>query len=105
MGLALHNSIAIVEGLVGKKTPFIRTPKFNVIAKSDTWVDNKYLGQIQSTAVSTWMEGVLSLYFLFGVGYGILIGDYGLLIWHSMLALGFGAVCLLSIRSSQYAIA
>ena len=33
MGLSLHNAIAVIEGLLGFKSAFIRTPKFNVRQK------------------------------------------------------------------------
>ena len=42
MGLALHNTVAAVEGHVGLQSSFIRTPKFNVVAKTDSWKRNKY---------------------------------------------------------------
>ena len=37
IGFSIHNSVAVIEGHVGKKSPFIRTPKFNIkgIEKSD----------------------------------------------------------------------
>ena len=31
-GLGLHNTIAVVQGLLGRKTAFIRTPKLNILA-------------------------------------------------------------------------
>ena len=30
MGFSLHNSIAVLEGHLGKKSEFVRTPKFNI---------------------------------------------------------------------------
>src|SRR5690606_37074111 len=30
MGFSLHNTVAIIEGHLGKKSEFIRTPKFNI---------------------------------------------------------------------------
>ena len=103
MGLALHNSIAILEGFIGKKTPFIRTPKFNVVASSDSWQANTYIRSIQSITPSTWIEALLSLYFLFGAFYGLYIEDFGLLLWHIMLSIGFGIVSLLSFKATSHA--
>ena len=34
MGLSLHNAMAVLEGYIGKKSAFIRTPKFNL---SNDW--------------------------------------------------------------------
>ncbi|WP_258103758.1 cellulose synthase family protein [Marinoscillum sp. MHG1-6] len=97
MGLSLHNAIAVAEGYLGRKTPFIRTPKFNITSSSDTWKGNKYLNKALSPVL--FIEGLLSLYFLYGIYYGIKIEDYGLILFHLMLSIGFGAVFYLTLRS------
>src|SRR5690606_24463118 len=62
MGLSLHNGLAVLEGLVGIKTPFNRTPKFNIISKGESWANNVYI-KTQLNWV-TIFEGVLFLYFV-----------------------------------------
>jgi hypothetical protein len=96
MGISFHNALAVIEGYLGFKTPFVRTPKFNVRKTSDRWEHNKYV----STRVSflTLLEGGLALYFLAGVGLGLYLQDYGLLAFHLMLFLGFGIVFWYSIK-------
>lgn len=101
MGLALHNSIAILEGFLGKKTPFVRTPKFNVRQKMDNWRLNTYLNFRFSPVVI--LEGILAFYFLFGLVYGVSIGDFGLMPFHMMLMLGFGTMFYFSLSSKLYA--
>ncbi|MEQ8241344.1 MAG: glycosyltransferase family 2 protein [Cyclobacteriaceae bacterium] len=96
MGLALHNSIAVVEGFVGKKTPFIRTPKFNIQNKGDSWKGNVYLKQ--AFAPITIIEALLCLYFIFGIFSGFYLKDYGLILFHIMLALGYGGIFIFTIR-------
>ncbi len=96
MGLALHNSIATVEGYLGIKSPFIRTPKFNITRKGERWESNTYLKS--SITWSTVLEGLLSLYFFFGIIAGAALGDYGLVLFHLMLAIGFGFIFTHSIR-------
>ena len=98
MGLALHNSVAILEGFTGKKTAFVRTPKFNITSRSDTWKSNKYL--VRSFSFHTFLEGLLSLYFIFGIYLGLLFQDYGLIIFHAMMATGFGLVFYHTIRQN-----
>jgi len=95
MGLSLHNGIAVFEGLIGKKTPFIRTPKFN-LEKNKSWRSNTYVHTRFS--FNTLLEGILCLYFLFGVGLGLQTGDEGLIFFHVMLALGFGSVFYYSVK-------
>jgi cellulose synthase/poly-beta-1,6-N-acetylglucosamine synthase-like glycosyltransferase len=102
MGLSLHNSIAIIEGWMGKKTPFIRTPKFNITEKGQNWNQNQYLGSLRKVQPSLVTELLLAFYFSFGVGYGLHIHDWGLLLWHGFLAIGFYAMSLLSILSLRH---
>jgi cellulose synthase/poly-beta-1,6-N-acetylglucosamine synthase-like glycosyltransferase len=96
MGLAAHNTIAVTEGWLGKKSAFMRTPKFNIRQKGERWQDNVYIRQKLSWL--SLLEGLLCLYFLFGIGAGIYLQDYGLIIFHTMLAAGFGAVFYYSVR-------
>jgi cellulose synthase/poly-beta-1,6-N-acetylglucosamine synthase-like glycosyltransferase len=97
MGLSLHNGIAVLEGLLGRKTPFIRTPKFNVTNKGDSWKSNTYIKS--RFTLLTFFEGLLCCYFAFGIAYGISLGDTGLLIFHAMLSIGFGLVFYFSVKT------
>lgn len=96
MGLSLHNSVAVIEGHLGKKSAFIRTPKFNINKLSDSWKNNKYV--VNNLSIINWLEGLLMLYFLFGIYSAFRLMDYGLLPFHLMLFLGFGFVFYKSIR-------
>jgi len=95
MGMALHNSIAVVEGYLGIKSPFVRTPKFNVTSKKDRWEGNQYLKKVLTPV--TLMEGVLAAYFAYGIFSGFKLEDYGLMLFHLMMSIGFAYVFLLSI--------
>ena len=96
MGLSLHNGLAVIEGWLGIKTPFMRTPKFNIVEKRDSWSNNTYLNS--NLDVLTVLEGFLSLCFIFAVIKGIQMNDTSMLVFHAMLALGFGSVSFLSIK-------
>jgi len=99
MGLSLHNAMAVIEGYIGKKTPFIRTPKFNLTDdKTKKWKANEYLKH--SINPLTIVEVLFALYFLVGIGMAINYQDFGLLPFHIMLFFGFGYVSILSIRHS-----
>ena len=101
MGFSLHNSIAVIEGHLGKKSDFIRTPKFNINSLKDSWKGNKYLNKTVSLNVI--FEGLLMLYFGFGMYSAFVVGDqggdFGLFPFHLMLFLGFGYVFFKSITS------
>jgi cellulose synthase/poly-beta-1,6-N-acetylglucosamine synthase-like glycosyltransferase len=90
MGLSLHNTIAVVEGYIGRKTPFVRTPKFNVQKGSDGWRQNVYLKQ--HLPWLTLLEGLMLLYFVAGIGLGLYLHDHRMLFFHSMLVVGFSMV-------------
>jgi cellulose synthase/poly-beta-1,6-N-acetylglucosamine synthase-like glycosyltransferase len=96
MGLSLHNGLAVIEGLLGRKTPFIRTPKFNITKREDGWAGNVYL--LTSLNYVTILEGILCLYFIYGCFVGIQLKDSGLFFFHIMLALGFGSIFIYSIK-------
>ncbi len=101
MGFSLHNSIAVLEGHFGKKSEFIRTPKFNIGSLKEGWKGNKYLSKNISTNVI--FEGILMLYFAFGMYSAFVVGDqggdFGLFPFHLMLFLGFGFVFFKSLTS------
>lgn len=94
MGLSLHNSIAVIEGYLGRTTPFIRTPKFNLLESSGSWHKNNYLRRRVNPI--TYVEIGLGIYFILAIVVGIKIGDFGLLPFHFMLFMGFISVGLYS---------
>jgi len=101
MGFSLHNSIAVLEGHGGKRSEFVRTPKFNISKLSDKWQGNKYLRKNISKNVI--IEGLFMLYFAFGMYSAFVVGDqggdFGLFPFHAMLTIGFGFVFFKSLTS------
>ena len=100
MGFSLHNTLAVLEGHLGKRSDFIRTPKFNINTIKDSWKGNKYLNQ--KISVSTIIEGLLVVYFGFGLYSAFTVtqqGDFGFFGFHIMLFIGFGYVFLKSLSS------
>lgn len=102
MGFSLHNSVAVLEGHFGKRSDFVRTPKFNINSLSDSWKNNKYLSK--KIPIYVLFEGLLALYFGFGMYSAFVVGnqggDFGLFPFHLMLFLGFGYVFFKSVTSS-----
>ncbi len=97
MGLSLHNSVAVIQGFRGKRTPFVRTPKFNIKTITDTFASKKYLAAKLDRV--TIFEGLLSLYFLSAVFYGLFMGNPGFVPFHLMLTIGFGAIFFYSLSA------
>ncbi len=90
LGFSLHNTMAVIEGHMGKRSEFVRTPKFNINSLTDSWKGNKYLAKKLSPNMI--LEFGLMLYFLFGMYSAIPLNDFGLFPFHFMLFLGFGFV-------------
>ncbi|NNJ54982.1 MAG: glycosyl transferase family 2, partial [Bacteroidia bacterium] len=101
MGFSIHNTLAVIEGHLGMKSDFIRTPKFNLNASNKNWKENKYISN--KISVSTILEGLLMLYFAFGMFSSFLVKehgvDFGLFPFHLMLFLGFGYVFVQSLKT------
>lgn len=97
LGFSLHNSLAVLEGHRGKRSEFVRTPKFNINSLKDSWKGNQYLSKKISPNVL--IEGVLMCYFLYGMYLAVPLNDFGLFPFHFMLFLGFGFVFFKSLSA------
>lgn len=96
MGLALHNTVAVIEGYRGKKSPFVRTPKFNINNIRDKIKGGKYLtGKLNWITIG---EGLLAAYFLAAVGAAFYLQNTTFIIFHALLALGYGTIFYYSVR-------
>lgn len=87
MGLSLHNSIAVIEGYLGKKTAFVRTPKFNLNFNQKFLKTNKYVKNTLNW--KNFIEFALGFYFIYGVLIGIKLKEYNLIPYHILLSFGF----------------
>ncbi len=100
MGLSLSNTVAVIEGYLGIKSSFVRTPKFNVLKKGEM-KSNKY----DKKSLSIINIGELFLFLLFGftaVNRAI-YGDLGMVPFHAMLASGYGVVFYHTIKELRQA--
>lgn len=96
MGLSLHNSIAVVQGFQGRKSPFVRTPKFNIQQIQDSFKLGFYAAR--RVSATTIFEGLLALYFLSAIILGLQQGKTSFLVYHVMLMIGFGSIFVYSIK-------
>lgn len=96
MGLSLHNALAVLQGYLGRKTAFVRTPKYGLHPISDSLKRSTYLsGQVPRSTIG---EGILALYFLAGIIVAVYLGHPGFLLFHILLMFGYGTICYYSIR-------
>lgn len=103
MGLSLNNTVAVIEGYLGIKSSFVRTPKFNVSKKGEA-KNNKY--DKKSLSIINIAEGFFMLLFGFTAINRISYGDLGMAPFHLMMAIGYGSVffyTIAEIRASNRA--
>lgn len=97
MGLSLHNSVAVIQGYLGRKTAFVRTPKFNIKSLADSLSGrNRYLAA--RLPLTTVMEGILAFYFLAAMVAAIYYDDTTFIVFHLLLTFGYGSICYYSIK-------
>lgn len=90
MGLSLHNTIAVLQGYIGKKSAFVRTPKFNLQSFGDSWRKKKYTKSRLSW--TTIFEGMLALYFLAALVLGWHFELYTFWLFHLLLFVGYSGI-------------
>lgn len=100
MGLSLHNAVAVIEGFTGKKSAFVRTPKFAIsTGKKGTWTDKKY--RAVKISPLTIGEALMALYFIGGIVLAFHYDDFGLFPFHFMLTVGYLFVTFYSVKHAR----
>jgi cellulose synthase/poly-beta-1,6-N-acetylglucosamine synthase-like glycosyltransferase len=101
MGFAVNNSRAVLEGIFRKRSDFVRTPKYSIRDKKDSWTDKKYVPvKISSTVV---IEMLLAVYCLFGVASSIYFLEIAAVPFQLLFFLGFAFVSVLSLKHAWVA--
>ncbi len=96
MGLAVNNSRAVIEGLFKRKSEFVRTPKYSILSRNDSWRDKTYVPvKLSATIV---VEIVLAIYCLFGVVSSIYFLEIAAIPFQLLFFLGFSVVSGMSIK-------
>lgn len=101
MGLSVNNTKAVIEGLMNKKSEFVRTPKYGVTRKQDSWADKKY-SQRKVNWVSI-AEFILALYCLAGIIMSIAFLEIAAIPFQLLYFSGFGTISYLSLKETVLA--
>ena len=93
MGLSFHNTVAVLEGYLGRKTPFVRTPK----------TGNSDGGMYKSQKIYplSYIEVLLTFLFLLAFLVNFWETRWGMLPFHGMSALGYGMVVYYTLKHSK----
>ncbi len=96
MGFAVNNSRAVIEGLLNRKSEFVRTPKFKVVNEKDRWSNNKYI--TRKLGLSVIVESIMAIYCLVGIGSSIYFAEIAALPFQILFFVGFSFVAVTSIK-------
>ena len=100
MGFAVNNSRAVFEGLMDRKSEFVRTPKFKIVDKKDVVLSNSSYLSVFKFDSTIFVEIILAFYCLIGVFASIYFMEIAALPFQLMFFLGFSSVAILSIKHS-----
>jgi len=101
MGIALtfSNARAVMEALMGIKSPFVRTPKYRIEATGDTtWMKKRYVRRRLSVPV---LELLFALYFIFTIWYAIESRIFGTLPFLFIYFFGYAYAAVMTIAQGR----
>jgi hypothetical protein len=97
MGMAASNSQALFEALAGKKTQFVRTPKYSTAhenSRRPSWLQDPK----RRTPFVIWVEAFLAVYCFAGLILITWYGEWAAIPFQALFALGFGLITLFNFQ-------
>jgi cellulose synthase/poly-beta-1,6-N-acetylglucosamine synthase-like glycosyltransferase len=98
IGLSINNARAVLEGLFGGESEFVRTPKHGVVQKKESWTKKKYKA---SKNLSTYIELGFALYFVATITLAVLTGAWASVPFLVLFVVGFVYVGGLSLYQAR----
>ncbi len=99
IGLAVNNTRAVVLALLGKRSEFVRTPKYGIEKAQENWKAKKYVSSRVEWV--TYAEISLAIYMFFGVMISAYYLELAALPFQMMFFAGFSFIGVLSLRHSR----
>ncbi len=99
MGFAVNNSRAVFEGLMNRKSEFVRTPKFKVGNNKTGLKENKYIAK-KKIDLMVMVELIMAVYCLIGIVSSIYFLEIAALPFQILFFTGFAFVSYTSIKHS-----
>jgi cellulose synthase/poly-beta-1,6-N-acetylglucosamine synthase-like glycosyltransferase len=97
MGLSLNNTRAVGEALIGKRTPFKRTPKYNL---RDHQNSGNYLDYLLPKSGMVWLELLAGVYAAVLMVITLRRGIWGLVFWLTFISAGYLYITIVSFKQS-----
>jgi cellulose synthase/poly-beta-1,6-N-acetylglucosamine synthase-like glycosyltransferase len=98
MGFAVNNSKAVLEGLFRRKSEFVRTPKYGIDGKKQSWKDKKYVPVKFGWTVI--VEIALAVYCFLGVVSSLYYLEIAAVPFQLLFTAGYGFVAYLSVQQA-----
>jgi cellulose synthase/poly-beta-1,6-N-acetylglucosamine synthase-like glycosyltransferase len=98
IGLSLNNARAVLEGLFGGESEFVRTPKHGVVGSEESWTKKKYKAGKNFYSV---VEVLFGLYFIGTITLAVVLGAWASIPFLCMFTFGFLYVGGLSLYQAR----
>ena len=101
IGLSVRNALAVIEAILGKKSEFVRTPKYKLEAGAKNrngWMKNSYN---KSAGLMPYLEIALGIYFAGAVFYSIQMENYATVPFFILFVWGYVYTGIMSLAQTQ----
>ncbi|MCH2605038.1 MAG: glycosyltransferase family 2 protein [Candidatus Nitrosopelagicus sp.] len=99
IGMSVNNTVAVFDGVFGKKNEFLRTPKYGIVKNDDDWRDKAYNLPFSKT---TLLEMFFAVYGMLGIFIAIFSNNPIFVPIIALQALGFFYIAWLSFSHTRY---
>ena len=99
IGMSVNNSVAVFDGVIGKKNEFLRTPKYGIIKNDDDWRDKAYNLPFTKT---TLLEMFFAVYGILGIFIAIFSNNPIFAPIIGLQSVGFFYISLMSFSHTRY---
>jgi hypothetical protein len=99
IGLTVTNTLAVLEALLGRQTPFARTPKYRVETKKDVVRASRYRKRLGWVP---WVELLIGSYFALTVYYALENENYLTVPFLFLFVLGYWYTGLMSLVEGRF---
>ncbi len=98
-GMAVNNTVAVFDAVLGKRNEFHRTPKYGIVTKHDDWKDKAYNLPFTQT---TLLEIFFGVYGIMGIFIAIFSNNPVFVPIIALQAIGFFYIAYLSLAHTQF---
>jgi cellulose synthase/poly-beta-1,6-N-acetylglucosamine synthase-like glycosyltransferase len=98
-GMAVNNTVAVFDAVLGKRNEFHRTPKYGIVTKHDDWKDKAYNLPFTQT---TLLEIFFGVYGVMGIFIAIFSNNPVFVPIIALQAIGFFYIAYLSLAHTQF---